>query len=92
MLDDSAGFGPAPVVLLAPKPAKRRNENDGRYCGVDDSLHSRYSRLSDNTTHKPIRIACQLFFDMVLAKIVTDCQGGDISQRPDNAGLWEAIG
>jgi len=29
---------------------------------------------------------------MVLAKIVTDCHGGDISQGPENAGLWEAIG
>lgn len=43
--------------------------------------------FSDNLTYKPIRSACQLFFDMVLAKIVMDCQGDGLSQRPENAGL-----
>jgi len=48
--------------------------------------------LDDNLTYRPIRSAFQLLFDRVLAKIVMDCHGDDLSQGIENAGLWEAIG
>ena len=80
------------MVSLAPKVAQAGNQDDRGDCGVDDRLHSRYSSLDDNMTYKPIRSACQLLFDIVLAKIVTNCQGRDLSQGLENAGLWGAIG
>jgi hypothetical protein len=92
MLNNSAGFSPAPVVLLAPEPAKRRNQNDGRCCGVDYGLHCFLLRLSDNLTHSAIRSACQIFFDIVLAKIVMDCHERDISQPFAAARVLGLIG
>ena len=59
-----------------------------RHCELSCSVVS----FSDNLTYRPIRSACQIFFDMVLAKIVMDCHWRDISRRIENARLWEAIG
>jgi hypothetical protein len=93
MLDSSAGFYPAPVNF---QPQNQQSAGIRITAAIVAStivcIGLVLCSLDDNLTYRPIRSACQLLFDRVLAKIVTDCHGRDLWRGADFKGVCRSLG